>query len=698
MTETPPLRLLTVGDGDISFSLSLKRAYPAISVTASTLVESPTELCKLYNNAAENSAEFVQNCWKEQIIYKVDATNLKETIHDDKKYDMILFNHPHLGDSSLLQSESLAAQRHHSLLAHYFHSAQDILSDGQGRIHVCLSGNQPKTWNVMEAATNCGLKCVSQESTSCPISKWLFPSNGDDCQNYHLAEAKSHYKPPRKFRNGKLGSKHFLARYGYRHRRTEGDLFQGDAKEMNVQESVNFVFAVDDEKTTCNLPVEMDVNTTTCNICRMQFDSNEHLRAHLRTPALPDVSYRSCREENPTKEDRDEKCSSLPTSAPSVSAKPTTMPTTESIDINDATILVEATVEKKHDSKRLKNICRQADFPLSEYIKSKSQCETAIKNGRVFVNRLVAFDTGRLLRENDIVALVKEERNQAAGGGSNDQVANASVIKFVQEIASTQTPGLSIVIANKPVGVRCVGSFASSTLEMKAQKHYECYRGVEKLFCRPLTKLDTGCAGLCALAISPEPIPDLESLNVCYNFTVLVHGQVPETWKDGIYAKVPTKGVRQWKRQKTEDSGADDHDSSTTLSTTAIDLDNAIFINSLDVLSISGAEQQDEHCISTLSVSSCHDEGRMANVIPYILRKLGYPVVCDRFAKREYSRLPRKMKNVLKQKICIGLYSLDIEFERVTQTVATEAHKRTQCEFWRHSLEQVEQSKSSLQV
>ncbi len=196
---TPPLRLLTVGDGDLSFSLSLKIAYPEISVTASSLVESPTELCKLYSNAANNSAELKES-WKEQIIYKVDATHLKETIRD--KYDMILFNHPHLGDSSLLKSESLAAQRHFSLLCHYFHSAVDILSE-HGRIHVCLSGNQPKTRNVIEAATNCGLKCVRQESTSCPISKWLF-QNG---HNYQLADAKSHYKPPRKFRNGKLGSK-----------------------------------------------------------------------------------------------------------------------------------------------------------------------------------------------------------------------------------------------------------------------------------------------------------------------------------------------------------------------------------------------------------------------------------------------------------------------------------------------------------
>ena len=685
MTANPP-HLLTVGDGDISFSLSLKRAYPDINITASTLVESPTELCKLYSNAAENILEFEER-WKEQIIYKVDATHLKETIRN--KYDMVLFNHPHLGDSSLLKSESLAAQRHHSLLSHYFHSAVDILSE-QGRIHVCLSGNQPRTWNLIEAATNCGLKCLAQESTSCPISKWLFQN--DDCHNYQLADAKSHYKPPRKFRNGKLGSKHFLARYGYRHRRTEGDLFKGDAKEMNVQESVNFVFAIDEE--ACKLHhVEMGANT--CNICRVQFDRSENLRAHLRAPALPDVAHKS----NPMTENENVKCSSLTEpstklidiqddtvaeAVSSVNAK--TEPPGESIDIKDAT-LVEANVEKQYDSKRLKNVCRQEGFPLSTYIKSKSQVENAIKNGRVFVNGVVAFDTGRVLRENDVVTLVNEEHDPAADGNSDEVPNNVSVVQFEKEIASSRTQGLSIVIANKPVGMRCVGSFASTTLQMKTQKHYECSRGIEKLFCHPVTKLDTGCAGLCALAISQEDIGNLDSLRVCYTFTTLVHGRLPETWKNGIYAKTPTNGVRQWKRQKKETNGAEDLDPSITLSTTELDLENAIFIKPVDVLSISGTEEQNDQFVSTLTASSRHDDGRLANVIPYVLRKLGHPVVNDRFAKREYSCLPRKMKNILKQKMCIGCYSLDVEFEGVTQTVATEAHKRTQCIFWRHTLE-----------
>lgn len=673
MTKISPLRLLTVGDGDLSFSLSLKRAYPAISVTASVLVQSESELCRLYTNAAENTTEF-EKVSKEQIVYKVDATNLKETISE--KYDMILFNHPHLGDSALLKSECLAAKRHHSLLSHYFHSAQDIINQ-QGRIHVCLAGNQHRTWNVEQAAKNCGLQCISQESTSYPIRKWLFLDEVD-CKYYKLEDAKSHYKPPRKFRNGKLGSKHFLARYGYRHRRTEGDLFQGDAKEMNVQESFNFVFAIDK---AASKPVHvMDDNTTTCTVCRMQFENKEDLHAHLKSPALPDVALKSFKEGNSTEEDGNVESSNQST-LPSVNVNLATT----SLDINDATILIEGTVEQRFDSKRIKWLCRHEDFPLSKYIKSKSQCYDAIRNGRVFVNRHVVLDTGRFVRENDVVTLVKSEPVGNSGEGPND--SSGTNIRFVREIASHKTEGLSIVIANKPVGIRCVGSFSSTTLEMKTQKHYENSRGVEKLFCSPLTKLDIGCSGLCALAISPSSIHQkaLESLNICYNFTVLVHGSTPNTWKSGIYARVPINGVRQWKRQKKADCGEKvDHDSSISLSTTALDLHNAILVKSVDMLSIPGAEE--EQFISTLTISSSHDEGKMANVIPYILRKLGYPVVNDRFAKREYSHLPRRMKNILKQKICIGCYCLNIEFEGATQLVRTETHKHTQCKFWRDTL------------
>ena len=135
-----PFRLLTVGDGDLSFSLALKRAYPQISVSASTLVETSTELCQTYANAAETLKE-LQDTWGEQILYGVNATKLEDTIlcdGEDEKFDIILFNHPHLGDSTLLQSEQRHCENHYALLSHYFYSAKKLIKKNGGRIHVCL--------------------------------------------------------------------------------------------------------------------------------------------------------------------------------------------------------------------------------------------------------------------------------------------------------------------------------------------------------------------------------------------------------------------------------------------------------------------------------------------------------------------------------------------------------------------------------
>lgn len=235
-------RVLTVGDGDLSFSLALKRAYPQLSITASTLVESHDELCRTYSNAKETSKEF-QEVWNERIIYAADATKLEEKViaqSEDEKFDIVLFNHPHLGDATLLECEQRHAERHYALLAHYFHSAKQLLK-ADGRVHICLCGNQPKSWKVMLAGENNGLRCIREESTAYPIDKWLFKEKNGD-RLFELAEVQSHYPTKRKFRNGSLGSKHFLARYGYRHQRTEGDLFDGSVKHINVEQSINFVF------------------------------------------------------------------------------------------------------------------------------------------------------------------------------------------------------------------------------------------------------------------------------------------------------------------------------------------------------------------------------------------------------------------------------------------------------------------------
>ena len=176
------------------------------------------------------------------------------------------------------------------------------------------------------------------------------------------------------------------------------------------------------------------------------------------------------------------------------------------------------------------------------------------------------------------------------------------------------------------------------------------------------------------------------SLKVLYTFTALVHGHPPEEWKRGVFVQVPTEGLRQWKRQKTTqqessvETGGDVDSVSNSIATSSreLDLDNALFIQCHDSLTVEGEQK-----ISTLTIQSRFDDGRLSNVISYVLRKLSYPVVNDRFSKREYSALPRRMKNIIKQKVCIGCYQLDIEYEGESTTVKIDSHKRTQCSFWR---------------
>ena len=337
-------RALTVGDGDLSFSLALKRAYPQISVTASTLVDSSTELCRTYASAVDTSEEF-RGTWNQEIVYRADATKLPESIpahEEDEKFDIVLFNLPHLGNGALAESEPRHAERHFALLAHYFSSAKSIVKSG-GRIHVCLSGNQPKSWRVMTAAEINGLQCIGEETTACPVDRWLFGDGGV----YELSDVRPHYRAKRKYRNGSLGSRHFLARYGYRHRRTEGDLFDGSARDINVDQSINFVFAYSGNGVT-----ERDEQSrgeeNFCKVCRLKFEDRDRLIAHLDAPGLPDIAtgVKKKRSVDNEKNQHDELDPTKKSKKQSKVIHSSKLP-----NIDNSIILSEASVDFRFDSK-----------------------------------------------------------------------------------------------------------------------------------------------------------------------------------------------------------------------------------------------------------------------------------------------------------------------------------------------------------
>lgn len=159
------MRVLTVGDGDLSYSLALQRAFgDAIQLTA-TVLPTADELAATYSSAAANAAELVER--RAVVLYGVDATALIAAALGEQQ-DAVVFSHPHLGLADL-HAQAAHAQRHNVLVAHFLQSASStaVLAPG-GHVHLTLCGNQPKVWRAEEHARNIGLELASCTPTGAP--------------------------------------------------------------------------------------------------------------------------------------------------------------------------------------------------------------------------------------------------------------------------------------------------------------------------------------------------------------------------------------------------------------------------------------------------------------------------------------------------------------------------------------------------
>uniref|UniRef100_K3WT47 C2H2-type domain-containing protein n=1 Tax=Globisporangium ultimum (strain ATCC 200006 / CBS 805.95 / DAOM BR144) TaxID=431595 RepID=K3WT47_GLOUD len=180
----PTKRVLTVGDGNFSYSLAFAKRFLGVSSFASSK-EQPIELVATsydsYDELVEKYPESARICSQlrelgAQVLHRVDATNLAvslanavlESRDDDeassrsvttqKAFDLIVFNHPHCGEENV--------KRHQSLLSHFFSSALQILnhaSNLQSEIHLTLAVGQPERWEAVARAKRAELtlkQCV----------------------------------------------------------------------------------------------------------------------------------------------------------------------------------------------------------------------------------------------------------------------------------------------------------------------------------------------------------------------------------------------------------------------------------------------------------------------------------------------------------------------------------------------------------
>ena len=197
-------------------------------------------------------------------------------------------------------------------------------------------------------------------------------------------------------------------------------------------------------------------------------------------------------------------------------------------------------------------------------------------------------------------------------------------------------------------------------------------------------------------------------MDINYEFTALLHGSVPSDWDDGVFTKIPGSGSRRWKNKRNdlnlnntlmEDNSSYDldckypsEDDNLGLPGTLMLEGDSVFIKCNERYDHSVNDQLElSSYLSTVTIKSSLDSGRLSNSLCFLFRKAGFPVVNDRFCKRELSRLPRIMRNILKNKLCIGCYSIKLLVSGIhnkTQTVnvSIEPQSRTLCSHWQNIL------------
>ncbi|CAM9377103.1 unnamed protein product [Choristocarpus tenellus] len=173
-----PCRIITLGDGNFSFSVALARfllqqrdASPQseeggergeatlsnsrrVTIVA-TSFDSREELLRKYPESYGITCRL-----KEMgvlVLHEIDATALGDgdNIVDGGLFHHIIFNHPHTGTEDM--------RRHISLLGHFFHAARrtSVLCAG-GVVHVTLAGDQPDRWRIREQANRHGFALLSR--------------------------------------------------------------------------------------------------------------------------------------------------------------------------------------------------------------------------------------------------------------------------------------------------------------------------------------------------------------------------------------------------------------------------------------------------------------------------------------------------------------------------------------------------------
>ncbi|KAK7840903.1 uncharacterized protein At4g26485 [Quercus suber] len=148
-------RILLVGEGDLSFSLCLARAFGSARNIVATSLDTQEEIARKYSNGIGNVRELEERgCL---VLYKVDAKQMSQHYFlKTQRFDRIVYNLPHVG--FLYRESSYCQIQLNKRLVKGFLKNAKVLLQKEGEIHVTHKEGDPyNKWDLVRKAEKIGL-------------------------------------------------------------------------------------------------------------------------------------------------------------------------------------------------------------------------------------------------------------------------------------------------------------------------------------------------------------------------------------------------------------------------------------------------------------------------------------------------------------------------------------------------------------
>lgn len=149
--------VLTLGDGDFSFSLSLVRGGHKPSKLCATSYESLQSITSIYQNCTAILQELSSS--RVKTYHEVDAADIAATGNIPfAKFDIVVWNFPCVAGSGGSDGQVTEIETNKTLLRKFFSNVGDFLKiNGRREVHVTHKTIEPFSWwGLVDIAADCG--------------------------------------------------------------------------------------------------------------------------------------------------------------------------------------------------------------------------------------------------------------------------------------------------------------------------------------------------------------------------------------------------------------------------------------------------------------------------------------------------------------------------------------------------------------